>query len=442
MRLLTHTMHKIRPSLVPSHIFKPNDIRGAYPAELNEKGVYAVARSFVHYLLLRKPDHQKIQVVVSHDGNDSSIALYNSFIGGLLDEGADVLDIGIVTPSIHSFAVEHTHADGGAIFLAVEGDISSIVLSSVGAAPIGEGLGMEEIRNVALRGIFTSIGGSATLQSGVRMQKEFLHEYTQYFVKEFQGLQSVSMKINITGTEPVVKIVEGIMKYFPKIEAEYSGGISMSGGMSVSFGDDEKVTFFDEMGKKISVDSTAGFFVGEYAASGDRVVYDLRLSKAVAEAANAHGIAASSCRVGNVFLRDLMRRDDVMFGADMKGRFYFKDFFYTASGIFALLTVLYILGKNTRPFSQLIAPYRHYGKSSEMNFKVKGREQCIDSFAAVFHDALLSYEDGLSIKYEDWWCNIRPSSTEDLFRVNVEADTPELLDKKIKLLSELMEQYS
>ncbi len=433
-------MHKIRPALFSADIFKPNDIRGVYPSELSEKAAYAIARSFVGYLLLRKPDHQKVQVVVSHDAEESSVALYNAFIGGLLDEGADVIDMGAAIPSVNYFAIAHTHTDGGAAFSSVVGGASQISLSSGGAAPVGEGLGLEEIRNAALRGIFTSIGGSATLQSGIRIQRNFLGDYAEFFVKAFHDIQNFSINIAIAGIGSALTVVKKIMKQFPHIEVEYGGNAPTTGRMSIYFTDNERVTFFDEMGKEIPFGAMVAFFVGELTRAGDHVVYDLRTSRVVGETAISHDGVAHPCRVGDVFVRDLMRREDAVFGADASGHYYFKNFFYVPSGIYTALTLLSILAKKTTPLSQLVAPYIKYAKSSEMNFKVKDKEQCVDSLAAFFHDASLSYEDGLSVHYEDWWCNVRPSSTEDFLRVNVEADTQDLLDKKIKLLRELIEK--
>lgn len=434
-------MHKIRPPLFPAHIFTPYGVRGVYSSEFHEKAAYAIARAFVSHLLLRKPDHRRIQVVVSHDAGEDSVVLYNAFIGGLLDEGAHVIDIGCAMPSLNTFAILQTHSDGGVMFSTNLEHIASMKLCGADAAPIGEGLGLEEIRNSATRGIFTSIGGGATLQNGTRTQTDVLASLADFFVTRFQDLQSTSASLAVAGDDNAVVIFQRIVERFPGIHIERMGVASTPGRISVRYAVDEKTVLYDELGHEISSDVVAAFFVASFAKEGDRIVRDIRVSKIVSEAAEFRGAKTVSCRVGDVFLRDCMRREGALLGVDPQGCFYFKDFFFATSGVYTALMLLRAMNGASQPLSELVAPYKKYAKSSQISFRVKNSEQCIDSLAASFHDAQLSYEDGVVIAYTDWWCNVRPSNTEDVLRVTVEADTEDLLEKKIKLLTELISVF-
>ena len=133
-----------------------------------------------------------------------------------------------------------------------------------------------------------------------------------------------------------------------------------------------------------------------------------------------------------------MKKENAIFGGELSGHYYFRDFFYSDSGIFAALAVLDLLRTTKKPLSELIKPLARYFKSEEINFKIKDKEKIIDKVASHFPDAQISYLDGIKVEYSVWWFNLRSSNTEDLLRLNIEANSPKLLEEKKKLLVELL----
>ena len=147
-----------------------------------------------------------------------------------------------------------------------------------------------------------------------------------------------------------------------------------------------------------------------------------------------HGGRAIESRVGHSFMKKAMRENDAVFGGELSGHYYFKDFFYADSAIFAMLSLIDLMRKENKSLSELITPLQKYYATSELNFKVENKDIFIDKAAAAFSDGTISYLDGIKVEYLDWWFILRHSNTEDLIRLRVEAITPELLEEKKMLI--------
>jgi len=143
-------------------------------------------------------------------------------------------------------------------------------------------------------------------------------------------------------------------------------------------------------------------------------------------------------RVGHVFFKQLMREKNGLFAGELSGHYYFRDNFYTDSGMFAAVKLVEIISKHKKPLSELVKPFRKYYQSGEINEKVKDKLKKIDEIEKKYKDGKILHIDGLSVYYKDWWFNIRPSNTEDLLRLNLEADSKELLEERKKEILELI----
>ena len=406
-------MHKIAQKSWSGEIFRAYDIRGKYPEEINEDAAYKIARAFARYLKLGVKEKENLKIVVSADARESSPALKEAFMDGLLDEGAEIIDTGLTTTPMHYFILNKTETDGGAMITASHNpaEFNGVKLSKKGAASIGERAGMEEIKNDSLRGIFQN-----SKNRGSIVKKDFSGEYTEF----------------LTG-------------YFPRLKsyiAKFVAGEKMP-GESFDF-DGDRVMFRDESGKAVPGDKITALLAQKYAKPGEKIIYDIPSSRTVKEEIEAAGGIAIESRVGHSFIKALMKKENAVFGGELSGHYYFRDFFYSDSGIFTVLAVLDLMRVAKKPLSELIKPLARYYKSEEINFRPKadqsGADEFLDKIASHFPDAKISYLDGIKIEYADWWFNLRSSNTEDLLRLNIEANTPELLEEKKKFLSVLINQ--
>src|SRR3989338_2174727 len=400
-------MHKIAQKSWSGGIFRAYDIRGKYPDEINEDACYKIARAFARYLRLSNAEGGALKIVVSADARKSSPALKEAFLNGLLDEGVEIIDAGLTTTPMHYFILNKTKADGGAIITASHNppEFNGVKLSKKFAVSIGAGSGMEEIKNDAIRGIFQNLENRGQI-----IKKDFLEEYIGFLSSHFPFLKS-----------DIIKFAAG-----EKIPGE-----------SFDF-DGDRVMFRDESGKVVPGDIITALLARKYARPGEKIIYDVSSSKAVKEEVEKMGGQTVESRVGHSFIKALMKKENAIFGGELSGHYYFRDFFYSDSGIFAALAVLDLLRTTKKPLSELIKPLARYFKSEEINFKIKDKEKIIDKVASHFPDAQISYLDGIKVEYSVWLFNLRSSNTEDLLRLNIEANSPKLLEEKKKLLVELL----
>ncbi len=406
-------MHKIAQKRWSEGIFRAYDIRGIYPTEINEDAAYKIARAFARYLRLGTAEKANLKIVVSADARESSPALKEAFSDGLLDEGAEIIDAGLTTTPMHYFILNKTEADGGAIITASHNpaEFNGIKLSKKFSVSIGAGSSMEEIKNDAIRGIF-QIRQLADENRGQITKKDFSDEYIEFLAGSFPHLKSYIIKFAMADKIP---------------------------GESFDF-DGDRVMFKDESGKAVPGDIITALLARKYAKPGEKIIYDVSSSRVVREEIEAAGGVAIESRVGHSFIKALMKKENAVFGGELSGHYYFRDFFYSDSGIFAALAVLDLLRTAKKPLNELIKPLMRYFKSEEINFEIKDKEKILDKIAAHFSDGKISYLDGIKIEYPNWWFNLRPSNTEDLLRLNIEASSPALLEEKKKLLSDLIMQ--
>ncbi len=399
-------MHKVRGPSFSESIFKAYDIRGMYPDEINEDAAYKIARAFAGYLRIGK-QKKDITIMVSCDARTSSPALKTAFVEGLVAEGAMVIDAGLTTTPMHYFAVNEANADGGAMITAshLPSEFNGIKLTKKYAMSLSKGAGMEEIKGDSIRGIFQNSVAEKKI-----VKKDFTDAYIEFLTARFPYLK-----------EQIKKFVSG----------EKISGISFDT-------DEDRAMFQNEKGADIPGDIITALLASKFAKPGEKIVYDLRSSRIVKETIEFLGAEAIESKVGHAFIKPLMKKENAVFGGEVSGHYYFRDFFYCDSGVFAALAVLDTMRIEKKSLDGLVKPLFKYAKTGEINFEVEEKEKILDKVASHFPDAKISYSDGIKVEYPDFWFNLRPSNTENLLRLNIEADTPELLEEKKKLLSELI----
>ena len=198
--------------------------------------------------------------------------------------------------------------------------------------------------------------------------------------------------------------------------------------------------FVDERGEIVSSDLVTALVAPEVLAGepGATIIYDLRSSRVVPEEIEKAGGVALETRVGHSFMKAVMREHGCPFGGELSGHYYFREHYCSDSAELAMLFMLRLLSKSGRKMSELISPLRRYHATGEINFEVEDKDAKIKDLAEAFKDAEVYFLDGVSIRYDDWWCNVRKSNTEPLLRLNLEAKTGKLMEEARRRVEEII----
>ena len=449
-------------------IFKAYDIRGIASKDIDEKGAYTLARAFGVFLKERKEVNGHPLVVVASDSRESSPSLKEGLLKGLMDEGINVIDAGLTTTPMHYFSVNYAKTDGGIMITASHSPpaYNGFKLSLAGALPVGQDSGLEEIKKIALRNIFHEIDVKGKIK-----KCDFLNNYVDFLLGliDTRGIKALSIAIDAGNGMTGIVLPRLLQKlsltvqplYFtidmktPRHEANPLKEETLSDlkravlkkklDFGVAFdGDGDRIGFVDERGKFLGSD-IVGAFLADWLlekSKSEKIVYDLRSSHAVREHIENTGGIPIETRVGHAFIKTIMRREKAIFGMELSGHFYFRDFFYADSALLAFLYFLAAVSRKNKKLSEIAEGYKKYYSSGELNFKVaEGQETFLEEIATHFEDAKQVYWlDGLSVVYDNWWFNLRMSNTEPLVRLNIEAVSKKLLDEKIILLEKLILQ--
>ncbi len=447
-------------------IFKAYDIRGVYPDQLDEEGAWKIGCATARFLRSMLTGYERGQanaqaLCVGHDMRAHSPALAAALIKGMNSTGTNVIDIGMIdTPQMY-FAINHFGTCGGVQVTASHNPAkyNGFKISGLSAKPIGVDTGLKDIEHIATALIHTK--GKVT---GSVKKHDLTDEYKNHVLK-FLKPRLRHLKVAIDASNGMagkvvpavfgdlsIKIVpinfkcDGKFKHEPnplveKNLAQVKAAVKRQKcDFGVCFdGDADRLIMVDEKGRTIGCDLLTALLAA-YFLSKERkstVVYDLRSSWVVPEEIIKNGGTPRRERVGHAFMKKALRDSHAVFGGELSGHFYYRDNYYADSGLITLSHVLNIVSDAKAPMSELIKPLRRYYQSGEINFKVDDKQAKMDELARKYSDADLDYLDGITVRYKEWWFNCRPSNTEPLLRLNIEAKSKELFEEK---LSELKAQ--
>jgi phosphomannomutase len=441
-------------------IFKAYDIRGIYPKQINEEDAWKIGYATARFLRSLLRGYQRGQanaqsLCVGRDMRTHGEALANALIEGMNATGANVIDIGMIdTPQMY-FAINHLSTCGGVQVTASHNPAkyNGFKVSGLDAKPVGVDTGLEDIKHIAMALPHTK--GKVT---GTTQKCDLTAEYKDHVLK-FLEPNIKKMKIAIDASNGMAgKIVPAIFGELPieiiGLNFEHKGKFkhepnplieknlaqikdavkNKNCDFGVCFdGDADRLMMVDENGHTIGCDLMtalmAPFFLKREPKS--TIVYDLRSSRAVMEEIIKHGGTPRRERVGHAFMKKAMRDSHAVFGGELSGHFYYRDNFYADSGMITLVYMLNIVSQAQVPVSKLIQPLKRYNQSGELNFEVDDKQAKMDEFARRYSDGQVDNFDGVTVGYKDWWFNCRPSNTEPLLRLNIEAKSKELLDEKL-----------
>lgn len=434
-------------------IFKAYDIRGLYPQEIDDDAAYRIARAFVTALGAKR-------VVVGHDMRESAETFVAATIRGLTDQGADVVPIGLTSTPMYYFAVNHLGGDAGVMCSASHNpaEYNGYKMTAAGAVPSIAVVSNEDLYESACAGDFPDPPATGR----VLEQVDVLDSYTQAVldnagIRSFGDLKIVVDCGNGMGGHVLPSIFAAVGNVpvrlywrldgsFPNHEANplktdtmlalQDRVVDECADMGAAFdGDGDRVAFVDEKGNIIPGDFVTALIAREVLARkpGARILYDLRSSWVVPEEIEKAGGEAVECRVGHGLIKKQMRQEGGDFAGELSSHYYFEDFYTTDNGDLAMLNMIKLLLHEKKPLSEIVAPLRRYHHSGEINSTVADIPSVLKKLHAKYGaSAKRTTElDGYKAEFDDWWFNVRPSNTEPLIRLNLEAKTREKMEEKV-----------
>lgn len=427
-------------------IFKAYDIRGIFGETLTEGTAYDIGRAFFTFLGCRK-------VVVGRDMRPHSAPLFDALARGLTEMGADVTDLGVVTTPMSYFANGTRGADAGIMITASHnpGPWNGFKLCRGNATPISGTTGIEEIEQIVKTCAYAEPPANPGAVSAYDVKPSY-YDFVRSFadiqrplrvVVDYANGMGICENIALDGLIEFDPLFDELDGTFPHHEANplvpetykdlqqkmatarYDFGIAYDG-------DADRVGFADETGAIIPMDMITALIATSILRQtpGAAIYYDLRSSWAVKEVIKENGGRPLMSRVGHAFIKAQMREENAVFGGELSGHYYFRENFFTESSSLAVLSVANLVSQSEVPISQLVAPIQRYHCSGEINSSVDDVGKVFATLRKQYASGREVTLDGLSIEFDDWWFNVRPSNTEPLVRLNLEAQTRDAMEQR------------
>jgi phosphomannomutase len=428
-----------------SRVFKAYDVRGVVPDELDADLVRRIGAAFAAW-------SGAPEILVGRDCRLSSPDLAAALTEGATSRDVDVVDLGLASTDLLYFASGSLDRPGVMITASHNPkDYNGLKFCLAGAKPVGEDSGLGEIRALTEKGeeVLGTSHGSVRHQSVLDAYVKHVLSFTD--VERMRPLTIAVDTANGMGGLVVPAVMERLPLRLHHLYAELDGTFpnhpadpmdpenqrelkkmvrDLGADVGMAFdGDADRVFLVDERAEDVS----GSLLTALVAASmlerepGAKIVHNLICSWTVPEVIREHGGVPIRTRVGHSFIKQVMAETGAVFGGEHSGHYYFRDNYGADSGLIAAVIALGELSKSERTLSQLLEPYRRYSSSGEINSRVDDPLAKIEEIARAFRDARQDRLDGLTVEFDDRWFNVRPSNTEPLLRLNVEAKTPELL---------------
>jgi phosphomannomutase len=439
-------------------VFKAYDVRGVYPTELDEDGARAIGRAYVEHF-------EPKRIAVGRDMRVSSPSMTEALVDGAASAGAEVLDLGLVGTEMVYFAVGELSLDGGIMVTASHNpkEYTGMKIVRSGALPVGGESGLLEICDRAAQ---------PRADASRRGTVEPYDVWPAYVAR-------VLSFVDVAAIKPLTVLIDaangmaGVMlppilerlptdarAYFFEPDGTFPNhepnpllpeNREFIVTKTLEEGADLGVAFDGDADRCFFVDDTGGFVPGDFVTAllaesilekepEGKIIYDVRASWAVPDTIERAGGAALVNRVGHAYIKHRMRKEGAVFGGEVSGHYYFRDFTQADSGVVPFLLMLELISKRGRKLSELLAPYRErYFLTGELNTPVADVRSKLQELEERFGpEGQISHLDGLSVESADWHFNVRPSNTEPLLRLNLEALSQELMERKRDEVLELI----
>jgi phosphomannomutase len=432
------------------NVFKAYDVRGLYPDELDEEGAYAIGRAYVEQF-------QPRQIAVGRDMRIHAPAMQRATMEGAADGGADVVDVGMVGTEMVYFAVDELGLDGGIMVTASHNpkEYTGMKIVRRGALPVGGESGLLDVRDRALAG-FGEVARRGRIEAA-DIWTGFVERVLSFVdVSAIKPLRVVIDAANGMAGAMLPPILERLpvdaVRCFFEPDGTFPNHepnpllpenrefiirktIEEKADLGVAYdGDADRCFFVDDAGDFVPGDFVTALLAESILAKepGGKVIYDLRASWAVPETIELAGGEALMNRVGHAYIKHRMRQDDAVFGGEVSAHYYFRDFSQADSGTVPFLLMLELISKKGQKLSEILEPFRsRYFITGEINTPVADVGRALRDLEERFGaEGSVSHLDGVSVESGDWHFNVRPSNTEPLLRLNLEARSQELMERK------------
>ena len=461
-----------RTTYMDSSIFRAYDIRGIYPAELNESGAQKIAQGLIQLLQPKK-------VALGRDARLSAPAIQGALAEAFLESGVDIVDLGMIATDMSVFAAGTLPVDLVVMVTASHNpkEWIGLKLTLKGGEPFG---GEGEIQTLA-----DEVGRSSiqhpvsSIQQGGLERRDILGDWIKHVLSFIDPQKIRPLKVVVDAGNGVAgPIVRELFRSLPSLKLielffEPDGNfpnhlpspiepentidlgkkvVEVGADLGIAFdGDADRVFLMDERGKLVTGSEIVSLVIDEILSEDPEriVLYNAICGWNVRDVIKKHRATAFRTKVGHGYIKKDMKKRGAFFAGEHSGHFFFKDNFNADSGLIAAVFVLQLLSKRDGPhlrqgyggqaFSELLKPYRKYFQIPETNFKVGDDVQAaMNKLAEHYKEGDIDRLDGLTVTFPTWWFNVRPSSNEPLLRLNVEAVSPELLEKKKRELTDLI----
>jgi phosphomannomutase len=430
-------------------VFKAYDVRGIYPDELDEAGAETIGRAYVEQFEPRR-------MAVGRDMRLSSPAMQDALMRGAASAGADVVDLGLIGTEMLYFAVGSLGLEGGAMVTASHNpkQYTGMKLVRRGALPVGGESGLLDVRDRALED--PKPAGAAGTIEPYDIWPAYVDRVLSFVdVSAIEPLKVVIDAANGMGGTMLPPVLERLPIETVRCYFEPDGSfpnhepnpllpenrefivrktLDERADLGVAFdGDGDRCFFVDDTGEFVPGDFVTALFAASVLEKepGAKVIYDVRASRAVPDTIEGAGGVALMNRVGHAFIKARMRKDEAAFGGEVSGHYYFRDFSQADTGVVPFLLMLELISKSGRRLSEILAPFRsRYFITGEINTPVPDVALKLQELKERYADGHVSHLDGISVDFDDWHFNVRPSNTEPLLRLNLEATSEELMEQK------------
>jgi len=429
-------------------IFKAYDVRGVVPDDLDADLVRRIGAAFAEWT-------QAPAILLGRDCRLSSPELAAAIAEGATSRGVDVVDLGLASTDLLYFAAGSQDLPG--IMLTASHNpkqYNGLKFCLAGAKPVGEETGLRDIRAIVEAGPRPAVAAPGHVETRDLLGAYVEHVLSFVDVEQMRPLIVVADTANGMGGLVVPAVMARLPitlhHLFPELDGTFpnhpadpidpenqrdlkAAVLEHGADVGLAFdGDADRVFLIDERAQDVSGSILTALVAGSMLDKepGAKVVHNLICSWTVPEVIREHGGMPVRTRVGHSFIKQVMAETGAVFGGEHSGHYYFRDNYRADSGLIAAVIALGELSKANVPLSELLRPLRRYSDSGEINSSVDDQRARMDEIAAALSSGRQDRLDGLTVEFDDWWCNVRPSNTEPLLRLNVEARTPELLEEK------------
>lgn len=447
-------------SVIDPSIFKDYDIRGIYPKQINKDVAYRLGQGLVEFFKTSK-------VAVGRDMRLSSPQLFKALTSGVTSRGADVVDLGLISTDMHWFASGKFNFPLNVMISASHNppEYNGFKFATAGAQAVSGESGIFALRDLL---VDQSWQPKPSTKPGRKETQDIMRDWINHALSfvDLGKLKPLRVVVD-AGNGMAGKIIPKVQDRLPlkitplffELDGSFPNHLANpleeenlatlketikreKADLGMAFdGDADRVVVVDEKGRTLSGTILTAMIAKNLLqkSAGATILYNAIVGRVVPETIEKYGGKPLRYRVGHSPIKQKMREANVLFGGEHSYHFFFRDNYYADSGLIAALILLELISLDGRPLSEIVREFDKYPGSGEINFKASNAKRIIEGIKKDFPDAKKDELDGITVRYKDWWFNVRASHTEPLVRLNIEADTKDLLAEKTEEVTRFIE---